>query len=107
MLAAPVPPTVADTKAKFYKTFQTPIPSIYNNVIQELLVQQHLMRYNRKYKYDQVRGRQAVLSFAGVWRRAEPVSELQVFALGFVSVFDQVLDGIPVNMADAKTKVCG
>ena len=59
VLAAPVPPTVADTKAKFYKTFQTPIPSIYNNVIQELLVQQHLMRYNRKYKYDQVQSQTA------------------------------------------------
>ena len=53
--AAHIPPTVADTKAKFYKAFSTPIPSIYNNVIQELLVQQHLMRYNRKYQYDPVR----------------------------------------------------
>lgn len=55
--AAPIPPTVADTKAKFYKAFSTPIPSIYNNVILELLVQQHLMRYNTKYQYDPVRGR--------------------------------------------------
>ena len=48
--AAPIPPTVADTKAKFYRAFSTPIPSIYNNVILELLVQQHLMRYNKKYQ---------------------------------------------------------
>lgn len=67
------PPTVADTKKKFYETFRKPIPGLYNNVIQELLVQQHIMRYNRKYRYD------------------------EVFALGFVSVFDQVLEGLPDN----------
>lgn len=31
------------------------MPSIYNTVIQELLVQQHLIRYNKKYQYDEVR----------------------------------------------------
>ena len=31
---------------------------------------------------------------------------LQVFALGFVSVFDQVLDGMPGKMAAGKEKVC-
>jgi len=46
---------VADTKKKFYETFRKPIPGLYNNVIQELLVQQHIMRYNRKYRYDEVR----------------------------------------------------
>ena len=50
-----MPPTVADTKANFYRAFSTPLPSIYNNVIMELLVQQHLMRYNNKYQYDPVR----------------------------------------------------
>lgn len=31
------------------------MPGIYNNIIQELLVQQHLMRWNKKYTYDEVR----------------------------------------------------
>ncbi len=48
------PPTVADTKKRFYETFRKPIPGLYNNVIQELLVQQHIMRYNKKYRYDEV-----------------------------------------------------
>lgn len=48
------PPTVADTKRKFYETFRKPVSGIYNNVIQELLVQQHIMRYNKKYQYDEV-----------------------------------------------------
>lgn len=68
-------PTVADTKSKFIQTYRKPIPSIYSNVIQELLVQQHLMRYNTTYKYD------------------------PVFALGFVTVYDQLMDGYP-NDAD-------
>lgn len=68
-------PTVADTKAAFIKSYRKPIPSIYSNVIQELLVQQHLMRYNSTYTYD------------------------PVFALGFVTVYDQLMDGYP-NDAD-------
>ncbi|KAK9905813.1 hypothetical protein WJX75_006757 [Coccomyxa subellipsoidea] len=65
------PPTVADTKRKFYEGFSRPIPGIYSNVIQELLVQHHIMRFNKSYSYD------------------------EVFGLGFVSVFDQVLEGLP------------
>eukprot|EP00271_Cylindrocystis_brebissonii_P014735 TRINITY_DN36220_c0_g1_i1.p1 TRINITY_DN36220_c0_g1~~TRINITY_DN36220_c0_g1_i1.p1 ORF type:complete len:344 (-),score=67.02 TRINITY_DN36220_c0_g1_i1:623-1552(-) len=65
------PPTVADTKAAFLRSYRRPIPSLYNSVIQELIVQQHLIRYNAGYKYD------------------------PVFALGFVSVYDQLLDGYP------------
>ena len=49
------PPTVADTKRKFYEAFRKPVPGIYNNIIQELLVQQHLMRWNKKYTYDEAR----------------------------------------------------
>jgi hypothetical protein len=49
------PPTVADTKRRFYEAFRKPVPGFYNNIIQELLVQQHLMRYNRKYRYDEAR----------------------------------------------------
>ncbi len=45
---------MADTKKRFYETFRKPIPGLYNNVIQELLVQQHIMRYNKKYQYDEV-----------------------------------------------------
>ncbi len=47
---------MADTKRKFYEAFRKPVPGLYNNIIQELLVQQHLMRFNRTYRYDEVRG---------------------------------------------------
>lgn len=62
-------PTVAETKQNFLTAYKRPIPSIYNTVLQELLVQQHLMRYKKFYKYD------------------------PVFALGFVTVFDQLMEG--------------
>ncbi|KAF3443823.1 hypothetical protein FNV43_RR13513 [Rhamnella rubrinervis] len=64
-------PTVAETKLNFLKAYKRPIPSIYNSVLQELIVQQHLMRYKRTYSYD------------------------PVFALGFVTVYDQLMDGYP------------
>ncbi|TVU38438.1 hypothetical protein EJB05_11809 [Eragrostis curvula] len=66
---ADVPPTVAETKMNFLKSYKRPIPSIYSTVLQELLVQQHLMRYKRTYQYD------------------------PVFALGFVTVYDQLMEG--------------
>ncbi|KAJ1434617.1 Protein Thf1 [Sesbania bispinosa] len=66
-----VPPTVSETKLNFLKAYKRPIPSIYNTVLQELIVQQHLMRYKRSYRYD------------------------PVFALGFVTVYDKLMEGYP------------
>lgn len=65
------PPPVSETKLKFLTAYKRPIPSIYNTVLQELIVQQHLMRYKKTYRYD------------------------AVFALGFVTVYDQLMDGYP------------
>ncbi|XP_015881005.2 protein THYLAKOID FORMATION1, chloroplastic [Ziziphus jujuba] len=64
-------PTVSETKLNFLKAYKRPIPSIYNSVLLELIVQQHLIRYKRTYSYD------------------------PVFALGFVTVYDQLMDGYP------------
>ncbi|CAO2047970.1 unnamed protein product, partial [Urochloa humidicola] len=68
-----VPPTVAETKLNFLKSYKRPIPSIYSTLLQELLVQQHLMRYKKTYQYD------------------------PVFGLGFVTVYDQLTEGYPSN----------
>ncbi|XP_051135592.1 protein THYLAKOID FORMATION1, chloroplastic [Andrographis paniculata] len=64
-------PTVSETKMNFLKAYKRPIPSVYNTVLQELIVQQHLMKYKRSYRYD------------------------PVFALGFVTVYDQLMEGYP------------
>ena len=70
-LFSDVPPTVAETKMNFLRSYKRPIPSIYNTVLQELLVQQHLLRYKRTYQYD------------------------AIFALGFVTVYEQLMEGYP------------
>lgn len=64
-------PAVSETKLNFLEAYKRPIPSIYSTVLQELLVQQHLMRYKRTYQYD------------------------AVFALGFVTVYDRLMEGYP------------
>lgn len=71
MSSGSVPPPVSETKLKFLSSYKRPIPSIYNTVLQELIVQQHLMRYKKTYRYD------------------------AVFALGFVTVYDQLMEGYP------------
>ncbi|CAL0328972.1 unnamed protein product [Lupinus luteus] len=64
-------PTVSETKLNFLKAYKRPIPGIYNTVLQELIVQQHLIKYKKSYRYD------------------------PVFALGFVTVYDQLMEGYP------------
>ena len=49
------PPPVSDTKRAFLEAYPRPLPGIYDTVIQELLVQQHLLRFQKKYSYDPVR----------------------------------------------------
>lgn len=66
--AAFAPPPLSDTKASFLSHYKRPIPAIYNVVLQELLAQQHFMRYAVNYAYN------------------------EVFALGLVSVFEQILE---------------
>eukprot|EP00899_Mesostigma_viride_P028484 jgi/Mesvir1/8820/Mv02721-RA.1 len=72
-----IPPTVADSKAKFLEAYPHPIPAIFNGVIQELIVQQHLIRYAKYYTYN------------------------PVFACGVVTIFDQLMDGYDVEKSQA------
>ncbi|GFR43072.1 hypothetical protein Agub_g4079 [Astrephomene gubernaculifera] len=77
LAAAFTPPTVSETKAKFIQGYNKPIASIYNTVLQELLVQQHFMRYSKNYCYN------------------------EVYALGFVSVYEQILESLPESERSA------
>lgn len=67
-------PTVAATKEAFLKALLKPITSSYETAIQELLVQQHSMRYNATYTYD------------------------PIFALGVVTIFNRLMEGYPSDM---------
>mmetsp|Transcript_31597 Transcript_31597/g.80975 ORF Transcript_31597/g.80975 Transcript_31597/m.80975 type:complete len:295 (-) Transcript_31597:269-1153(-) len=70
VMAATKVPTVADTKRAFIEAYPKPMSALYNTVVQEFLVQHHLMRYQSMYEYD------------------------PIMAMGFCSVFDQVTEGM-------------
>lgn len=61
--------TVADAKHDFYKAFPKPVNSIYRRVIDEILVEIHLLRVNQTFTYD------------------------AIFALGMATVFDRFMAG--------------
>ena len=61
--------TVSDTKKAFYNFHTRPINSIYNRVIEELLVEMHLISVNANYSYN------------------------PFYALGVVTAFDRFIQG--------------
>lgn len=64
-------PTVSDTKRAFYRSYARPIYSIYQRVVEELLVEMHLLHVNNRYRYD------------------------PIYALGVVQTFDRFMEGYP------------
>lgn len=61
--------TVSDTKKDFYLAFPKPVNQVYRRVVDELLVEIHLLKVNQTFIYD------------------------SVFALGFVTTFDRFTVG--------------
>jgi photosystem II biogenesis protein Psp29 len=62
-------PTVSDTKRAFYSFHKRPVNSVYRRVVEELLVEMHLLRVNSEFCYD------------------------AIYALGVVTAFDRFMDG--------------
>jgi photosystem II biogenesis protein Psp29 len=61
--------TVSDTKRAFYTLHTRPINSIYRRVVEELMVEMHLLSVNVDFRYD------------------------PILALGFVTSFDRFMQG--------------
>lgn len=61
--------TVSDTKRAFYTTHTRPINSIYRRVVEELMVEMHLLAVNVDFRYD------------------------PIYALGVVTSFDRFMQG--------------
>ncbi len=61
--------TVSETKRSFYGTHTRPISAIYRRVVEELMVEMHLLLVNTEFAYD------------------------AIYALGVVSVFDRFMEG--------------
>jgi photosystem II biogenesis protein Psp29 len=55
--------TVSDTKRSFYANHTRPINSIYRRVVEELMVEMHLLAVNVDYRYDPIYGLGVVTSF--------------------------------------------
>jgi photosystem II biogenesis protein Psp29 len=62
-------PTVSDTKRAFYTIHTRPINSIYRRVVEELMVEMHLLSVNIDFQYD------------------------PIYALGIVSSYDRFMQG--------------
>ncbi|MFB2837514.1 photosystem II biogenesis protein Psp29 [Floridanema evergladense] len=61
--------TVSDTKRTFYSLHTRPINTIYRRVVEELMVEMHLLSVNNDFKYD------------------------PIYALGVVTTFDRFMQG--------------
>lgn len=55
--------TVSDTKRAFYRSHTRPINSIYRRVVEELMVEMHLLSVNKDFTYDPVYSLGVVTSF--------------------------------------------
>ena len=55
--------TVSDTKRAFYSTHTRPINSIYRRVVEELMVEMHLLSVNANFRYNSIYALGVVTSF--------------------------------------------
>ncbi len=61
--------TVSDTKRAFYENFDRPVTSVYRRVVEELMVEMHLLSVSSDFVYD------------------------SIYALGIVTTFDTFMEG--------------
>jgi photosystem II biogenesis protein Psp29 len=68
-------PTVSDTKRSFYAHHSRPINSIYRRVIEELMVEMHLLSVNANFTYDPIYALGVVTSFDRFMTGYEPEAD--------------------------------
>ena len=69
--------TVSDSKRAFYAAYPRPINSIYRRVIEELLVEMHLLSVNTDFKPDPIYYLGIVTSFERLMQGYQPESDKQ------------------------------
>jgi photosystem II biogenesis protein Psp29 len=67
--------TVADTKQAFYHIFSKPINSVYRRILDELMVELHLLSVNQTFAYDGIFALGAVTAFDRFMAGYHPVSD--------------------------------
>ncbi|MBD3883798.1 photosystem II biogenesis protein Psp29 [Phormidium tenue FACHB-886] len=68
--------TVSDTKRAFYTLHTRPINSIYRRVVEELMVEMHLLSVNADFHYDSIYGLGVVTTFDRFMLGYRPESDL-------------------------------
>lgn len=67
--------TVSDTKRKFYSQHDRPINSIFRRVVEELLVEMHLLSVNDGFKYDPIYALGVVSSYDKFMAAYQPAAD--------------------------------
>ncbi|MEC4813610.1 MAG: photosystem II biogenesis protein Psp29 [Scytonema sp. PMC 1069.18] len=82
--------TVSDTKRTFYNLHTRPINTIYRRVVEELMVEMHLLSVNVDFKYDPVYGLGVVTTFDRFMQGYQPERDKD-------SIFDALLQALEEN----------
>lgn len=99
--------TVADAKHDFYKAFPKPVNSIYRRVIDELLVEVHLLRVSQTFTYDSVFALGVATAFDRFMAGYEPSSDLDHIFKGLCQALSLESEQIRLessNLTDLATK---
>ncbi len=75
--STPVPPvpTVADTKRAFYTYHPRPVHAVYQRVVEEMLVEMHLLQVNVAYRYHPLYALGVVTSFDTLMAHYRPTAQ--------------------------------
>jgi photosystem II biogenesis protein Psp29 len=79
--------TVSDTKRSFYTIHTRPINSIYRRVVDELMVEMHLLAVNVDYRYDPIYALGVFTSFHRFMQGYRPESDIS-------SIFDGICQAL-------------
>jgi photosystem II biogenesis protein Psp29 len=80
--------TVSDTKRAFYNLHTRPINSIYRRVVEELLVEVHLLTVNVDFRYDPIYALGVVTSLNRFMQGYRPESDVQSIFNGICRAID-------------------
>jgi len=82
--------TVSEAKREFYTHYNRPISSVYRRVVEELLVEMHLLTVNVDFRYDPFFALGAVTSFGRFMQGYQPEADLD-------TIFNALCQAIAVN----------
>jgi photosystem II biogenesis protein Psp29 len=85
MSYSPVSRTVSDTKRDFFAAYPRPINSVYRRVVDELLVEVHLLVTNEEFRYDPLFANGLLTAFQAFMENYRPAEQREVILQAFCS----------------------